>query len=85
MHIAAHLFRAFVIVFFVGLIAGGIYAGFTMTEVSAGGVRYMPSSDVRIWLDPETGCEYITAGGGLFSPRLKADGSLMCDAEGKTE
>lgn len=33
---------------------------------------------VRIWTDPETGCEYIRAPASSFTPRLRADGTPKC-------
>lgn len=42
---------------------------------SAGGER------VRVWRDPETGCQYLAWGRrrtGSMTPRLKPDGRPMC-------
>ncbi|WP_268795702.1 DUF6440 family protein [Sphingomonas sp. Leaf25] len=36
---------------------------------------------VRVWRDPETGCQYLALGRrrtGSLTPRLKADGRPMC-------
>lgn len=44
-----------------------------------GGVTFIPSTQIRVWLDPETGCEYFAASG---TPRFGADGKQICSVEG---
>jgi len=40
------------------------------------GVQYVRSSEIRLWIDPETGCEYFASSG---ERRYRADGTTpMC-------
>lgn len=47
-----------------------------------GGPGFVPTSSVRLWLDPETGCEYFAEG---YRPRLDATGKQICNADGVTK
>lgn len=52
------------------------------------GLRYLSSGHIDVWLDPESGCEYIRSratSSSSFTPRLRKDGLPMCDEEGKSK
>lgn len=76
------LFELAVIAAMVAAVIGGV-AAMRSGGVSAlpSGIRYVPSSSVRVWLDPETGCEYFAE---AWTPRLTRDGRPLCSIEGES-
>lgn len=50
------------------------------TQAAPGAIRYVNTGEIRVWIDPETGCEYFA---GTGARRFRADGvTPMCDLEG---
>lgn len=55
---------------------------FTDVQGAPRAIRYVNSGEIRVWIDPETGCEYFAGSG---QRRFRADGvTPMCDLEGAT-
>jgi len=58
-----------------------LWLGYLAGDVQAGrGLTYLGSDRIQVWLDPETGCEYVMRG-GTFTPRMQADGRQVCNGK----
>jgi hypothetical protein len=60
--------------------AGALFA-FVMamhSDAHGVGLSYLAPGRVDVWLDPETGCEYLLHE-GRFRRRMKPDGTQLCD------
>lgn len=75
-------FRATTVVVLVLAVIWGAIQLFTGNVSEVGGVRFVPSSSVRLWIDPETGCEYFAE---AWRPRLDRNGRQLCSEEGATD
>ncbi len=67
-------------VFLVAMIGAAFLVGCTEArQANKGSGR---GSDLRVWHDSETGCEYLTVGssfdGQAVTPRMGADGKQIC-------
>jgi hypothetical protein len=66
---------AFLVAVLAGLLTGLVQA---LGASSSEGLTYLSPKRVDVWLDPETGCEYLLHG-GTFQRRMKPDGHQLCD------
>lgn len=64
---------------FAAIAWGFLELGRVEIQAAPRGVRYVDQLPGGVWIDPETGCEYLASSG---ERRNRADGTQICDAEG---